>query len=61
MVKLELDADEVDFLRHVLMARLMELRKEISHTSTREYKEKLKAEETLVDRLLMEMSVPVTV
>lgn len=61
MVKLELDVDEVEILRHVLMTRLMELRKEIAHTATRDYKGKLKAEEALVDRLLMEVSVPVTV
>ncbi len=61
MVRLDLSVDEVELLRNILSNRLTDMRKEISHTATREFREKLKKEEELVERLLAEMMAPVRV
>lgn len=61
MVRLELTPEEVDVLQDILESRLTDMRKEISHTATREFREKLKKEEELVQRLLAEMLAPIKV
>jgi hypothetical protein len=59
MVRLELTSEEVEVLRHLLQTRLTDMPKEISHTATRDFREKLKKEEALLERLLKEMAAPV--
>jgi hypothetical protein len=59
MVRLELMPEEAEVLRHLLQTRLADMRKEISHTATRDFREKLKRKEILLERLLKEMVAPV--
>ena len=55
MVRLELSREEAEVLHHLLQTRLADMGKEISHTATREFRDKLKKEEALLERLLKEL------
>lgn len=59
MVRLELSHEEAEVLQHLLQTRVADMRKEISHTATREFREKLRKEEALLEKLLKEMAAPV--
>lgn len=52
MVRLEIDPEEAKVLSELLEARLRELPPEMSHTAHREYRERLKREQHVVEGLL---------
>ena len=55
MVKLELDAEDAKLLREVLTSTLSELGYEIANTDSHDFREKLRAKQSLVQRLVDEL------
>ncbi len=55
MVKLELDAEDAKLLREVLTSTLSELGYEIANTDSHDFREKLRAKQGLVQRLVDEL------
>jgi hypothetical protein len=51
-MELELNAEEQEFLIHILEQRHLELQKEISHTDHREFKQVLRKNEKLIESML---------
>jgi hypothetical protein len=59
VIRLELTHEEAEVLQHLLQSRVADMRKEISHTATRDFREKLRKEEALLEKVLKEMAAPV--
>lgn len=55
MVQLTLTAEEAGTLRSVLQSYVSDLRMEIADTDSMDFRERLKAEETLLKRLLQQL------
>lgn len=55
MVQLTLTAEEVATLRSALQSYVSDLRMEIADTDSMDFRERLKAEETLLKRLLQQL------
>jgi hypothetical protein len=58
-MKIELTAQECEYLANLLQSALGDLRQEIYHTDTFDYKEQLKAQEKLIHELLLKLGVEV--
>lgn len=55
MVQLTLTAEEAATLRSVLQSYVSDLRMEIADTDSMDFRERLKAEETVLKRLLQQL------
>jgi hypothetical protein len=61
MLHLDLSEEECAVLRELLSLRAQELKHEIHHTDSREFRGQLRHEQELVDRLSERLAVPVPV
>jgi hypothetical protein len=59
-MKIELTTQEREYLINLLQSALGDLREEIYHTDTFDYKEQLKAQEKLIHELLLKFGVEVS-
>lgn len=55
VIRLELQPLELEALRQVLRSYLDDLRTEISHTDTRDFRESLKSQQAMLEKLLRQI------
>jgi hypothetical protein len=60
MARLELTPAEAEVLREVVEKTLVDLRREIAHTDSREYRDQLRWRESLLGEVLERLGAPAT-